>query len=254
MLGNTNMQYNQRHTVAKMKHIELKMIKLLSSPGIYAEAENILRSTKANIIKAADERVEADLMIDGESFPLVIQKNDERNFDTSCKCGETEHPLCEHKTLLFLQLLDAYGANYFDSIRNWDKEKNKLLALYGYSLSDDLKGKFEFTYTDSKPFLRVMYTSIKRVSLNPAENRPRPVEDQFKRHFNLSPPAQLAQPCRQSHRDQPRQRAIQQLQSLRRVRTALPPRTTQQSIRRIENFHKRHPHIPLIRFAYGMNL
>jgi hypothetical protein len=76
-----------------------------------------------------------------------------------------------------LQLLHNYGPNYFDSIRNWDKEKNKLLALYGYSLSDDLKGKFEFTYTDGKPFLRVLDTSIKRVSLNPAaEPRPRASE------------------------------------------------------------------------------
>ena len=172
MLGNTNIQYNQRHTVAKMKHIELKMIKLLSSPGIYAEAENLLRSTRANIIKAADERVEAELIIDGETFPLVIQKNDERNFDTSCKCGETEHPLCEHKTLLFLQLLDAYGANYFDSIRNWDKEKNKLLQIYGYSLDDDLAGKFEFSYKDGKPFLKVLDTSIKRVAPGTATARP----------------------------------------------------------------------------------
>ena len=172
MLGNTNIQYNQRHTVAKMKHIELKMIKLLSSPGIYAEAENILRSTKANITKAADERVEAELVIEGESFPLVIQKNDERNFDTSCKCGETEHPLCEHKTLLFLQLLDAYGANYFDSIRNWDKEKNKLLQIYGYSLEDDLVGKFEFTYKDGKPFLKVLDNSIKRVAPGTVNARP----------------------------------------------------------------------------------
>jgi len=164
MLGNTNIQYNQRHTVAKMKHIELKMIKLFSSPGIYAEAENILRSTKANIIKAADERVEAELIIDGENYPLVIQKNDERNFDTSCKCGETEHPLCEHKTMLFLQLLDAYGTFYFDSIRNWDKEKNKLLQIYGYSLDEDLTGKFEFTYKEGKPFLKVIDISIKRVA------------------------------------------------------------------------------------------
>ena len=174
MLGNTTIQYNQRHTVAKMKHIELKMIKLLSSPGIYAEAENILRSTKANIIKAADERVEADLILEGEVFPLVIQKNDERNFDTSCKCGETEHPLCEHKTLLFLQLLDAYGANYFDSIRNWDKEKNKLLQIYGYSLDDDLASKFEFTYKEGKPFLKVLDSSIKRVA--PGTVPARPVE------------------------------------------------------------------------------
>ncbi len=169
MLGSTSIQYNQRHTVAKMKHIDLKMIKLLSSPGIYAEAENILRSTKANILKAADERVEAELDHNGEIYPLVIQKNDERNFDTSCKCGETEHPLCEHKTLLFLQLLNSYGPYYFDTIRNWDKEKNKLLQIYGYSLNDDLTGKFEFTYKEGKPFLKVLDTTIKRVAQNPTE-------------------------------------------------------------------------------------
>ena len=172
MLGNTTIQYNQRHTVAKMKHIELKIIKLLSSPGIYAEAENILRSTKANILKAADERVEAELNHEGETYPLVIQKNDERNFDTSCKCGETEHPLCEHKTLLFLQLLDAYGPFYFDTIRNWDKEKDKLLQIYGYSLEDDLSGKFEFTYKDGKPFLKVLDSSIKRVAAGMGMQRP----------------------------------------------------------------------------------
>jgi len=172
MLGNTSIQYNQRHTVAKMKHIEIKMIKLLSSPGIYAEAENILRTTRANILKAADERVEAELVIDGETFPLVIQKNDERNFDTSCKCGETEHPLCEHKTLLFLQLLDAYGSHYFDTIRNWDKEKNKLLQIYGYSLDDDLNNKFEFSYKDGKPFLKVLDSSIKRVAAGAVTARP----------------------------------------------------------------------------------
>ena len=114
-------------------------------------------------------------------FKVVIQKNEERNFDTSCTCqSDTEHPLCIHKNIVLLQLLHNYGPNYFDSIRNWDKEKNKLLALYGYSLTDDLKGKFEFTYTDGKPFLRVLDTSIKRVSLNPAaDNRPKPAETEI---------------------------------------------------------------------------
>ncbi|MBA2745030.1 MAG: SNF2 helicase associated domain-containing protein, partial [Flavisolibacter sp.] len=54
--------------------------------------------------------------------------------------------------------------HYFDSIRNWDKEKNKLLEAYGFSLEDDLKGKFEFNYKDGKPFLRVLDPSIKRIS------------------------------------------------------------------------------------------
>jgi non-specific serine/threonine protein kinase len=172
MLGSTTIQYNQQHTVAKMKHIDLKMIKMLSSPAIYEEAETILRTVKATIQKAADERVEAELIYNGHTFPLVIQKNEERNFDTSCICGESMHPLCEHKTLLFLQLLNAFGPYYFDTIRNWDKEKNKLLQIYGYSLNDDLAGKFEFTYKDGKPFLKVIDTSIKRVAAPPAGLKP----------------------------------------------------------------------------------
>ncbi|MBS1742352.1 MAG: SNF2 helicase associated domain-containing protein [Bacteroidetes bacterium] len=164
MLSGSDIQYNQYHTVAKMKFIDLKTIKMLASPEIYDEAEKILRTTRATILKAEDERVEAELVYNGQTYPLVIQKNEERNFDTSCTCAETSHPLCEHKALLFLQLLNAFGPNYFDSIRNWDKEKNKLLQIYGYSLTDNLEGKFEFTYKDGKPFLKLLDTSIKRVA------------------------------------------------------------------------------------------
>ncbi len=180
LLGDKETIYDQRHTVVKMKQLELKLIRMLSAQENFEAAENYLRSSRSNILEAKDERVQAELEYEGEMFKVVIQKNEERNFDTSCTCqSDTEHPLCIHKSILLLQLLHNYGPNYFDSIRNWDKEKNKLLALYGYSLSDDLKGKFEFTYTDGKPFLRVLDTSIKRVSLNPAaDNRPRPIEEE----------------------------------------------------------------------------
>ena len=163
ILGEKDILYHQRHTVIKMKDIDLKTIKLLSSPESYTEADTIMRSQKANILSAANERVEASLAADGDTFILVIQKNEERNFDTSCKCDEQAHPLCVHKVAVFLQLLNAYGSNYFDSIRNWDTQKNKLLEAYGFSLDDDLKGKFEFVYKDGKPFLRVLDPSIKRL-------------------------------------------------------------------------------------------
>jgi superfamily II DNA or RNA helicase len=172
MLGGNSIQYHQQHTVAKMKFIDLKMIKLFSSPAIYAAAENMLRANRANIISAVNERVEAGLTMGGHEYPLVIQKNDERNFDTSCTCAETEHPLCEHKVMLFLQLLNSYGPHYFDSIRNWDKEKNKLLQIYGYSLGDDLTGKFEFIYKEGKPFLKLLDPSIKRVTASLAAPTP----------------------------------------------------------------------------------
>ena len=179
-LGTTNRKYNQLHTVAKIKYIELKSIKLLSSIEIYEQAQELLLTTKATITKAANERVEAELSYEGGIFPLVIQKNEERNFDTSCSCDEASHPLCLHKTLLFLQLLQAYGPYYFDSIRNWDKEKNKLLQIYGYKLEDDLAGKFEFTYKEGKPFLKVLDSTIKRVTQLPStrqeETYSKPVE------------------------------------------------------------------------------
>ena len=164
MLGVGMIQYNQYHTVAKMKNIDLRTIKMLCSSAIYEDAERISRTSKAKILKSVDERVEAELQYNGDTYPLVIQKNEERNFDTSCTCPESLHPLCEHKVLLFLQLLNAYGSNYFDSIRNWDKEKDKLLQIYGYSLNEDLTGKFEFSYKEGKPFLKVLDPSIKRVA------------------------------------------------------------------------------------------
>ncbi len=66
--------------------------------------------------------------------------------------------------MCLLHLYRANGAAYFDSIRNWDKEKNKLLSLYGYSLDDDIKNKFEFVYKEGKPFLRVLDPGIKSVA------------------------------------------------------------------------------------------
>jgi non-specific serine/threonine protein kinase len=174
-LNGRELSYSQQHTIVKMKQLELKMIRVLTAPESFAKAEAFIRSAKANIVDARDERVLADLDYEGEQFKIVIQKNEERNFDTSCNCNsDHEHPLCVHKAIVLLQLLSKYGPNYFDSIRNWDKEKDKLLSLYGYSLQDDLDGKFEFAYKDGKPFLRVLDPSIKRVAVAVAANQTRP--------------------------------------------------------------------------------
>jgi len=166
MLKAEEIRYDQSHTVIKMKSIDLKTIRLLCSREVYEEAGKFLQSDNATIEMAADETVKACVELDGVKYPVLIRKNEERNFDTSSTYPDTDHPLCLPKVILFLQLLQAHGSYYFDSIRNWDKEKNKLLEAYGYSLSDDLKGKFEFSYKEGKPFLRVLDMSIKRV--NPA--------------------------------------------------------------------------------------
>jgi len=177
MLWERETVYDQKHTAVKIKQLDIKLLRMLASENSFTDAETFITKEKAIIHEAKNERVKASVEIAAESYQVVIQKNEERNFDTSCTCkSETTHPLCVHKTIVLLQLLKQHGANYFDSIRNWDKEKNKLLSLYGYSLEDDLSGKFEFTYTDGKPFLRLLDTSIKRVTITPGtELRPKPI-------------------------------------------------------------------------------
>jgi non-specific serine/threonine protein kinase len=175
MLKAEEVHYDQHHTVVKMKFIDLKSIRLLCSPQTLAEAEKYLRTQRVHIESARDEMVKARVELEGQVYQVVLRKNEERNFDTSSDYEDAAHPLCLPKVIVFLQLLHAHGAYYFDSIRNWDKEKNKLLEAYGYSLSDDLDGKFEFTYKEGKPFLRVLDGSIKRVAPL-ASGRPRPVE------------------------------------------------------------------------------
>jgi non-specific serine/threonine protein kinase len=159
--------YDQKHTVIKIRFIDLKMIRVLAGMENYAAAEELLRRKKCSITEAANEKVQAVLEEGDEKFHLIIQKNEERNFDTSCTCDDSTHILCKHKTALFLQLLNHWGPYYFDSIRNWNKEKNKLLQGYGYSLEDDLSGKFEFIYKEGKPFLKVIDPSIRRIMTAP---------------------------------------------------------------------------------------
>ncbi len=177
-----DVKYDQHHTVAKMKAIEIKSIRLLCSPEVYDEAEEYLQTNKPVIESARDEVVKAKVKIDGEEYFVIIRRNEERTFDTSSNYVDTSHPLCLPKVIVFQFLFHKYGIGYFDTIRNWDKEKNKLLELYGYSLNDDIKGKFEFSYKEGKPFLRVLDMSIKRIaaptSLSYKKEEPVEVEEE----------------------------------------------------------------------------
>lgn len=165
--------YDQRHTVAKMKLIDRKTIQLLSSHEIMAEADKWLQEHSPVIESSKEETVNAKVTVEGEEYSVLIRRNEERNFDTSSDYADEEHLLCLPKVIVFLHLLQTKGQHYFESIRNWDKEKNKLLEAYGYTLSDDLKGKFEFSYKDGKPYLRVLDRNIKRVATPVPQSAPR---------------------------------------------------------------------------------
>lgn len=163
---NVNLAYDQKHTTIRMRQITSHFIKLFSSGGIYERAEAIIENKGINILEAKDDAVKAEVKdADGNKFELFIKQNEERYFDTSCTCDEKKYPLCVHKAAVFLDVLNKHGGHYFSTLRNWDTQKEKLLNLYGYSLKDDLTNKFDFSYHDGKPFLRVLDTSIKKIAM-----------------------------------------------------------------------------------------
>ncbi len=157
--------YKTTHTLLRTKNLDLKMIRMLCSKTTFEKAEVTLKANRPHIIESENEKVVAEIEENGKTLHVIIQKNEERFFDTSCDClSETEFPLCIHKTVLLLQLFQLKGADYFETIRNWDREKNKLLSLYGYTLDDYIEDKFEFIYHEGKPFLKVLDDKIQKLN------------------------------------------------------------------------------------------
>ncbi|MBS1777035.1 MAG: SNF2 helicase associated domain-containing protein [Bacteroidetes bacterium] len=166
---NTDVSYNQQHTVVRLRQVTNPLLQIFASPAIMEQAEILAKSKKVFISETKDDTITAEVADDEQTYPVTIRQNEDRYFDTSCRCDETEHPLCKHKAAVFLQVLYTYGSSFFQTLRNWDEQKNKLLSLYGYSLKDDLTNKFAFTYEGGKPFLRVLDPSIKKIEAKPLE-------------------------------------------------------------------------------------
>ncbi|MGC4014669.1 MAG: SWIM zinc finger family protein [Luteolibacter sp.] len=166
---NSNISYDQKHTVVRMRQVTKQMMQIFTSSESLDKAEKLVSGSKVVPDVSRTDRITAEVTDDGRVYHVAVKQNEERYFDTSCDCDEHSHPLCVHKAAVFLQILKSFGAQFFLSLQNWDMQKNKLLEQYGYSLKDDLTNKFAFTYENNKPFLRVLDPSIKKVNEKPRE-------------------------------------------------------------------------------------
>jgi Superfamily II DNA/RNA helicases, SNF2 family len=161
---NTDITYHQQHTIVRMRQVSMQMLRVFTSPAVIDKAEAWASMNKAIIVSDKTDQILAEVPDEEHTYRVTIKQNEDRYFDTSCGCDETSHPLCIHKATLFIQLLKANGPEYFQTMRDWDEQKNKLLKQYGYSLKDDLTNKFSFVYQNGKPFLRVLDPTLKKVA------------------------------------------------------------------------------------------
>lgn len=158
--------FNQKHTVLRMRDINPAMLRIFAGAEMMDQAASLMDNNAIDVIQAKNEKVTAKVQADKKTYDIVLFQNEDRYFDTSCPCEEIEHPVCVHKVALYLYLHKKHGPNYFRTLQNFDDQKNKLLQLYGYSLADNLEGKFDFVYENGKPFLRVLDPSIQKVTKN----------------------------------------------------------------------------------------
>ncbi|MBA3830227.1 MAG: SNF2 helicase associated domain-containing protein [Taibaiella sp.] len=161
---NTDITYDQKHTVVRMRHVNRQMMQVYTSPAVMEQAQAWAVKSKAIITTNKNETIIAEVPDGDATYKVTIRQNEERYFDTSCGCSETAFPLCVHKATLFLQILQAFGPQHFQNMQDWEEQKNKMLRQYGFSLNDDLTDKFTFVYENGKPFLRVLDPSLKKIN------------------------------------------------------------------------------------------
>lgn len=101
----------------------------------------------------------------GETFEVDFKKvPDTRRIETSCTCRQQlTVPLCLHKIVSLLRIEKEMGPGAFDLMRDFTTEKTKLLAEYGYTLADDIQGKFDFKVTQREVQLIKLDATIQKI-------------------------------------------------------------------------------------------
>ncbi|MEZ4887329.1 MAG: SNF2-related protein [Chitinophagales bacterium] len=156
--------YDQSHTVLYMQSIKENIIHHNMAHGDWTKARQLAKNSRAEIRFAGDRMVTATVKFKSANHGVEIKKIGQDKIITSCTCNETKYKICLHKAVVFLQLRMERGDNAFDSIRDWTSRKNQLLADYGFSLADDLTGKFEFVMHKDKPELKVLDNSLIKIN------------------------------------------------------------------------------------------
>ncbi len=156
--------YDQSDTEIYMPTINEFVLQKHCSREDWLRAKQLAQKKRAIITPGDDRNATATLLFRGETHTVSIQKSDAGKFNTSCTCSESAHKLCIHKAAVFLQIRQERGEQAFDLMRNWNVIKNKLLAPYGYTLEDDLEGKFDFKLQGEKMSLIVLDNSLVKLS------------------------------------------------------------------------------------------
>lgn len=144
----------------KMTNIEETVIKRHLNSEDWPKARQLAYANRAQITTDFNQAATATIIYKNEKFDIFIKKVGAKQFYSSCSCPEGAESMCLHRACVLLQLKNKNGERAFELMKDWTDYKNQLLSEYGFSLTDDLSGLFDFTMEGDKPVLKVLDPSI----------------------------------------------------------------------------------------------
>ncbi len=160
--SSTARQYNADDVTIEMPYLNEYKILDMAHPEHHRNAKMIRSKRMARIIRTEKQEIIAEVTIKKESFVVKCEQMGAK-LKTSCNCQENLRPLCTHKAGVLLQLLDEDGDEAFGMMKNWDKEKEALLAEYGFALKDNWQLKLKFGLVGGKPFLTPLDKNLAKI-------------------------------------------------------------------------------------------
>ncbi len=162
-----NIQLNglNKETVVKLPYLSEYGIMGHINTDHYRKIKIIASKASYAIKRGINQDLTATMKNNGEKFSLTIRKEKDTVY-SYCSCEDYSANFCEHKAVILLNLLKEDGADAFTLMQDWTERKTKLLAEYGYSLKDDLTGKFKFELEKNDLVLKVANKNIHKIGSN----------------------------------------------------------------------------------------
>lgn len=147
----------------RIEELDFKELIQLLSWKKYETASIICRNGQAKLESREGNKAFYNIYHKQHNYKVTLEYNaDTCGLKLLCNCNSDEK-ICIHKGSALVALSATYGPHGLKYLKDWTEEKNKLLAEYGYSLSDNLERKFEFRIGSNGIYMEVLDASIHKL-------------------------------------------------------------------------------------------
>ncbi|MEZ4902623.1 MAG: SNF2-related protein [Spirosomataceae bacterium] len=137
------MLFQMSDTTLLLKNLEDRQIQNNTTSNFWTNRRHYLNVKSVEQGKGF-EKLELYIQKYG-TYKITVNRIERGKYHFSCSCNQQlRAPLCEHLMGTLLWLQQQRGIYALELLKDWSREKNALLAKYGYTSEDNLVGKFDF--------------------------------------------------------------------------------------------------------------